>query len=146
MSFLKIFLNKLVASKMFVSQRFVITKLNQFDWEGRIDNKLICEFNYLKDNQGYWINYMCTNEEYRNKGYGFGTKMIEAAINEYGKILVNNLSRLEFNAKKHSIENYTFETNRSDTRYPMDDALMKFINKCIDKKIVKKEWVLSPFG
>lgn len=145
MLLLNIILKVLSNFKKEQSKRLVVTKLNDYDWHGTLDGKLICEFNYLKDYQGYWINFMCTHEKYRDKGYGFGTKMINEAVKEYGKVLFCGIERLEFNTKKYQVNNYSVLTNKSDTRYPKDEVLMIFANKCIEKKIIKKEWVKSPF-
>lgn len=145
MFLLKFILNILSNLKKEQSKNFVIIKKNEFDWIGRIGNELVCEFNYLKDNEGYWINFMCTKEKYRNSGFGFGTKMINEAVKVYGKVFICSLSRLEFNIKKHDAKNYIFTTNTSDTRYPKDEVLMKFAKKCIAKNIIKQEWVKSPF-
>ena len=62
--------------------------------------------------------------------------MLQAALEVHKEIYVSTANRLEVNA--HKVPN--------DSRYPCDDQLMIFAIKCVEKGILKQEWIKYPFN
>src|SRR5574343_867237 len=84
----------------------VIEQKSDCQWIGKINNELVCEFNYYKDCKGkYWINDISTFDPF--KEIGVGTKMIENALSIYNEIYVST-------AEKHEIKTVGI---KGDLRY-----------------------------
>jgi hypothetical protein len=122
--------------------KFKIYHIDELTWHGKIGKKPICEFEYFKDARGrFWINKIDTWGNYKQKGYG--TKMIKAALKAYKEIYVST-------AKKTEILNRKIQDN--DFRYTNDEhlgnnsPLMLIVQKCVDKGILKPEWIKHPFN
>ena len=116
-----------------------IKQISELYWKGTINDSLICEFEYFKDdNNKIWINNIATSEIYQNKGYA--TQMLKSAIDVYKTVYVSNASKIEIKTKGL----------RNDFRYTNDELgiqhpLWIFIEKCIEKDIFKKDWIKHPF-
>ena len=68
-----------------------IEELENGEWLGKIDGVKICVFEYYKDEAGdYWLSKAQTSWNYRKQGYG--TLMIQAAIEAYDKVLFSKAS------------------------------------------------------
>lgn len=129
---------------MNTNKNFIITQTNELEWVGKIEENIICSFKYFKDKHGYWINNIFTEHKYQqNKTEKYGTRMLKKAIEVYGKVFISNATRLEVNdnQKYKGDEGFTIQ----DSRYTNDNNLMNFIEKCIEKGIVDKDWIKNPF-
>lgn len=117
---------------------FLIKRISDFEWAGYLDNILICEFRYyLDDNGKIWINNIGTEGNFQEKG--FGTQMIVAALEVYKEIYVSTAERWEIEAKRKSSDKVR------DERYSVDGRLWPFINKLVERGIMKQEWLINPF-
>jgi len=119
----------------------IITQIDELHWEGKIRNKLICEFNYFSDYEGkYWINGIFTYDSIvDNKGKGHGRSMIIKALQVYHEIYVNKADKSEIKKLNHKndyryFNEYCFE----------ESDLFKFTSRLIEDNILKKEWIKSP--
>lgn len=52
----------------------LIERIYEYEQVSKSGDKIICEFDYEKDNYEIWLNGTEVNDSYRRKGYG--TKMI----------------------------------------------------------------------
>ena len=127
-----------MVSKGTKKESFIIKHLSDLEWAGYIDNALICEFRYYMDDNGkIWINNIATDGNFQEKG--FGTRMIIAALEVYKEIYVSTAERWEIEAKRK------FSDKIRDERYSVDGRLWPFINKLVERDILKQEWLKKPF-
>jgi hypothetical protein len=93
----------------------------------------IVEFNYYKDESGYyWLSNCSVPEEYQKQG--IGVMMIKHAIKAYGQVYFSNASHLEFNIK--------YPNHGYDSRYLTYEG-KKMVESLIRKNIVPIEWYRS---
>ena len=117
-----------------MADEFKINRISELVWHGKIGSSRICEFQYFKDSQDrIWINIIGTYGNFQKMGYG--SKMLIEALKFYKVIYISSAEKREVKAK--GIPN--------DFRYTNDENLMLFIEKCIQKDILKKEWFKHPF-
>lgn len=118
---------------------FFVTQIDELNWKGRLGDKTICRFQYFKDKNGvYWINNIGC-KIHRN---GFGTIMMQQALNVYNEVHVSTADESEVKAKRKKEDNdyrYVKEYN-----YEMSN-LKKFIDYLIEQDILKYDWVRNPF-
>lgn len=114
-----------------------IVRHSGLSWTGWIGNEKICTFNFLDDDGKIWINEIRTECEFRKNGYG--SYLIQEALKEYGEIYVCTANRLELNSNKNK------QTEDSRHMENEGECLVPFVIKCIEKNILKKEWVIHPF-
>ncbi len=116
------------------TQEFKITQIKELYWEGKLGEKIICRFEYFKDEHGIiWVNNIATDGPKQRKGYG--TNMIIEALKVYNEIFISTADKLEIKTERLS----------NDLRYTNDDNLWYFINKCVQRAFLKKEWIKHPF-
>jgi hypothetical protein len=121
--------------------KFKIYQIGELTWHGKIGEKRVCTFEYFKDNNGHrWINYIETNDRYRKKGYG--TKVIIEALKIYKEIYVSTAKKMEI--LRIGLQNDSRYTN--DEHLGDNSPLMLFVQKCIEKGILKPEWKKHPFN
>jgi GNAT superfamily N-acetyltransferase len=98
-----------------------------------IENKQVGNLDIYTDDDGLsWLNGIEVNNEYRRQG--IATKMIKRAIKEFGEVYVSTASQHQHNF------------NNDDTaRYLCDDGA-DLVNKLLERKVLKKNWMLNPFG
>lgn len=116
-----------------------IRRIDECHWKGYLGKNLICEFEYFRDFEGkYWINNIATFDD--RKQQGFGTKMILCALAEYKKIYVSTAEKVDI--KTNAIKGDFRYTN--DLSYDVSE-LKEFVDKLVQKDILKSEWVRHPF-
>lgn len=116
------------------ASKLEILQISELVWEGRIGNEVICRFEYFLEDNKFWINIIST--EWKYKSQGFGTQMICAALKVYNEIYVSTGTRRELNAKGL----------RGDSRYESDrKELTPFVNKLVERGVLKKEWIQNPY-
>lgn len=94
----------------------------------------IVEFNYYKDERGYyWLSNCCVPEEYQKQG--IGVMMIKHAIKAYGQVFFSNASQLEFNIK--------YSNHGYDSRY-LTDKGKKMVESLIRKNVIPSDWYRFP--
>jgi hypothetical protein len=131
-----------------------ISKIDDLKWVGKINIpikdiytgeqkikvEIVCEFEYYKDifNQ-IWVNKISTHGDLQGKGYG--TFMIQKALEVYGIIYFSNASQFE-------CKNYSND-KQNDYRYTTDNFedsdFGKFTYSLIKKGIIDTFCIKNPF-
>lgn len=79
----------------------------------------------------YWLNGIYVDKAYQRKG--IATKLIRSAIKEFGVIHVSNASQIQH------------KQNHDNTARELCDDGADLVNKLIERKIIKKKWMINPF-
>jgi hypothetical protein len=109
-----------------------IIRISDLKWEGKLENEVICEFEYYRDAKGrIWVN----NIGCRNQRKGYGTQMIKAAIEAYEAIYFSTATKKEIKEKNLS----------EDGRYSNDGDLKIFQTKLLEKGVILRGWIRHPF-
>ncbi len=80
----------------------------------------------------YWLNGIYVEKDFQRKG--IATKLIKRAIKEFGEVIVSTASQWEHK-----------QNNDSSARELCDDGA-DLVNKLLERKIIKKTWMINPFG
>lgn len=120
------------------------TKIAFFDiytGKQKLKDEIVCEFEYYKDiyNQ-IWVNKISTHGDFQGKGYG--TLMIQKALEVYGIIYFSNASKFECKNYSNDKQNDFRYTNTGNFE---ESNLAKFINRLILEQIIDSSWVKNPF-
>lgn len=110
------------------------------NFEVTIDDITVCELNLWEESYDddwrqaesvFWLNGIYTKHGHDRKGYA--TKLIEAAIEVHGKILISSASSME-------------HKDRGDTtaRELTDEGAI-FVKALVNKGIINPEWIVNPF-
>lgn len=110
---------------------------NELQWFGFVDKEVVCEFEYFKDKEGYWINNISIEEEFQRRGYG--EIMIKEALKKYEKIFVSTADKIDIKALALPNDlRYVNETYGEVAHFWL------FVNRLIEKGILKNEWKKFP--
>ena len=107
-------------------------------FEAVLDNKnvgtldIMIEENEFGGDTLYWLNGIYVDEAYQRKG--IATKLIRRAIKEFGKVYVSKASQMQHK-----------QNNDNSARELCDDGAL-LVNKLIERKIIKRKWMINPFG
>lgn len=107
-------------------------------FEAFLDNKKVGTLDVMieEDEFGgdtlYWLNGIYVTNTYQKKG--IATKLIKRAIKEFGKVYVSTASEMQHK-----------QNGDSSARQLCDDGA-SLVNKLIERKILKKRWMINPFG
>ncbi|TCO01020.1 GNAT family N-acetyltransferase [Natronoflexus pectinivorans] len=80
----------------------------------------------------YWLNGIYVNKEFQRQG--IATELIKKAIDEFEEVFVSSASQWEHK-----------QNGDTSARELCDDGA-DLVNKLIERKIIKKEWMINPFG
>jgi GNAT superfamily N-acetyltransferase len=95
------------------------------------EDKKIGELDLYYDSV-YWLGFIQVDEKYR--GYGIGTRLIQAAVEKIGHLFVSNLGQND-----HEIH------DSNDTRWLTTDG-DRLVKSARSKGILKDEWFQNPFN
>ncbi len=110
-----------------------IEQISELKWIGKIGNSLVCEFEYFKDETGrIWMNDIGTHQV---KKKGYGTPMVIRALEVYKIVYVSTATQRDI--KERDLPD--------DGRYSNEPDFWIFIKKCVDRGILKPEWIKHPF-
>jgi GNAT superfamily N-acetyltransferase len=94
--------------------------------------EILIEENEFSGEVAYWLNGIYVKNSFQRQG--IATKLIVKAIDEFGEVFVS------------SAEQWEHKQNGDTSARELCDDGADLVNKLIKRKIIKKEWMINPFG
>ncbi len=110
-------------------------------FKGYIGEEKVCELNLYEESSDderrnedsvFWLNGIYTSEGHQSKGYA--RKLIEEAIQIYGKILISKATE------------YEHKQNNDDTARHLTDDGAALVTRLVSHGVIEREWLVNPFG